>query len=137
MSILKEFRAFLVRGNIVELAVAFVIGVAFVAVVNAFVADLITPIVAAIFGKPDFGALTFTIHDSRFRYGDFINAVITFVAVAAAVFFFVVKPMELVTSRARKEEKPTTRECPECLSVIPIAARRCAYCTVEVMPGEL
>src|SRR5919198_5024138 len=126
MSILKEFRAFLVRGNIVELAVAFVIGVAFVAVVNAFVADLITPIVAAIFGKPDFGALTFTIHDSRFRYGDFINAVITFVAVAAAVFFFVVKPMELVTSRMKKDEKPTTRECPECLSVIPIAARRCS-----------
>ena len=135
MSILKEFRAFLVRGNIVELAVAFVIGVAFVAVVNAFVADLITPIVAAIFGKPDFGALTFTIHDSRFRYGDFINAFITFVAVAAAVFFFVVKPMELVTSRMKKDEKPTTRECPECLSVIPIAARRCSHCSTEVVPA--
>lgn len=110
MSILRELRAFLFRGNIVELAVAFVIGVAFVAVVNALVADLITPIVAAIVGKPDFGGLSFTINDSHFRYGDFINAAITFVAVAAAVFFSVVKPMELVTSRMKKDEKPTTRE---------------------------
>jgi large conductance mechanosensitive channel len=132
MGILKEFRAFLFRGNIVELAVAFVIGLAFVALVNALVADLITPIIAAIIGKPDFGALTFTIHKSVFRYGDFINAVITFVAVAAAVFFFVVKPMELITTRLRKDEAPTTRECPECLSVIPVAARRCSHCTSEV-----
>jgi large conductance mechanosensitive channel len=135
MSILREFRAFLFRGNIVELAVAFVIGVAFVALVNALVADLITPIIAAIIGKPDFGDLTFTIHESVFRYGDFINAVITFVAVAAAVFFFVVKPMELITTRLRKDEAPTTRECPECLSVIPVAARRCSHCTTEVAPA--
>ena len=135
MAILREFRGFLFRGNIVELAVAFVIGIAFVALVNALVADLITPIVAAIIGKPDFGSLTFTIHKSVFRYGDFINAVITFVAVAAAVFFFVVKPMAMVTTRLRKDEAPTTRECPECLSVIPVAARRCSHCASEVVPA--
>jgi large conductance mechanosensitive channel len=132
--ILREFKDFLFRGNIVDLAVAFVIGVAFAAVVNAFVADLITPIVAAIFGKPDFGSLSFTINDSHFRYGDFINAVITFVSIAAAIFFFVVKPMQLVA--ARRPTDAATRECPECLSTIPVGARRCAHCTSEVAPAQ-
>ena len=136
-SLMKEFREFLVRGNLVELAVAFVIGVAFGALVNAFVKDLITPIIAAIFGSHDFSALTFTINKSRFLYGDFINALLTFVSVAAAVFFFVVKPYNALMAR-RKTEPPvdeTVRACPECLSDIPRAARRCAFCTAEVMPA--
>ena len=101
---LKEFKAFLLRGNLVELAVAFVIGLAFAAVVNALVKDIITPIIAAIFGSHDFSTLTFTIHNSLFFYGDFINSVIAFVAIAAAVFFFVVKPVNYFIARAKKGE---------------------------------
>ena len=133
-SILEEFKAFLMRGNLIELAVAFVLGLAFAALVTAFVADLITPIVAAIFGKPDFSSLDFTINGSRFAYGDFLNALITFVSIAAAIFFFVVKPMEAITAR-RAPKEASQRECPECLSEIPVAARRCAYCTAEVGPA--
>src|SRR5512145_191900 len=103
---LKEFRDFLLRGNIVELAVAFVMGVAFAAVVNSFVNDLIMPIIAMIFGKPDFSDLTFTINDAVFRYGAFITALITFVAIAAAVFFFVVKPVAALAERRRRGEEP-------------------------------
>ncbi len=133
-SLLKEFREFLLRGNLVDLAVAFVIGVAFAAVVTALVQDLITPIIAAIAGKPDFSGLSFTINGSHFLYGAFINAVLTFIFIAAAVFFFVVKPVNALMAR-RKTEPPvdeSTRECPECLSSIPKAARRCAFCTAEV-----
>ena len=101
---LKEFRDFLMRGNIVALAVAFVIGVAFAAVVNSLVNDLIMPIIAMIIGKPDFSALTFTINDAVFRYGAFITEVITFIAIAAAVFFFVVKPMDMLAARRAKGE---------------------------------
>ena len=101
---LKEFRDFLMRGNIVALAVAFVIGVAFAAVVNSFVNDLVMPIIAMIFGKPDFSALTFTINDAVFRYGSFITALITFIAIAAAVFFFIVKPMDVLAARRAKGE---------------------------------
>jgi len=133
-SILEEFKAFIMRGNLIELAVAFVLGLAFAALVTAFVADLITPIIAAIFGKPDFSDLDFTINGSRFAYGDFINALITFISIAAAIFFFVVKPMEAITAR-RKPVEASQRECPECLSEIPIAARRCAFCTAEVGPA--
>ena len=135
-SLFKEFRAFLVRGNLVDLAVAIVVGVAFGALVNALVSDLLTPIVAAIFGKHDFSSLAFTIHKSRFLYGDFINAVLTFLAVAAAVFFFVVKPVNhlLVKWKTEPPVDAETRPCPECLSDIPKAARRCAFCTTEVAP---
>ena len=131
---LKEFKQFLTRGNLVELAVAVVIGLAFAALVAAFVADLITPIVAAIIGKQDFSSLTFTINDSVFKYGDFLNVAISFVSTAAAVFFFVVKPYNAMVQRARREPTPdpTTKKCPECLSEIPVDARRCAYCTSEV-----
>jgi large conductance mechanosensitive channel len=129
---LKEFKAFLLRGNVVDLAVAVVIGVAFAAVVTAFVADLITPLIAAIGGNKDFSALKFEINNSTFLYGAFINALISFVLVAAAVFFFVVKPMNALQARREGEEEPTTRPCPECLSEIPVAARRCRYCTAEV-----
>jgi len=129
---LKEFRTFLLRGNVIDLAVAVVIGAAFGAVVTALVEDLITPLIAAIFGEPDFSGLTFTINESVFYYGDFINAVVTFVTVAAAIFFFVVKPINMVTERARRGQAtpdPTTRICPECLGEVPIAASRCMYCT--------
>jgi large conductance mechanosensitive channel len=132
--ILKEFRTFILRGNLVDLAVAVVIGAAFTAVVNALVRDLVTPIIAAIGGEPNFDALSFTINGSRFAYGDFINAVLTFLIVAAVVFFLVVRPVNLLMARLRTEpdvESPT-RGCPECLSQIPVAARRCAFCTSEV-----
>ena len=128
----KEFRTFLMRGNLVDLAVAVVIGTAFGAVVTALVADIITPIVAAIFGSSDFSTLTFTINGSHFLYGSFINAVIAFLTIAAAVFFFVVKPMNLITARMRKPAEETNRDCHECLSSIPNAAKRCAFCTAEV-----
>jgi large conductance mechanosensitive channel len=133
--VLAEFKQFLFRGNIVDLAVAFVIGAAFVAVVNSLVADLLTPVIAAIVGKPDFSKLTFTINDSQFRYGSFINAVISFVSVAAVVFFAIVKPMSVLNARKPATGEPAVRECPECLSAIPAAARRCAQCTSEVTPA--
>jgi len=133
---LKEFKAFVFRGNIVDLAVAVVIGLAFGAVISALVADIITPLIAAIFGSHDFSALTFTINGSRFLYGAFINAVISFVLIAAAVFFVVVKPMNAMAARRTKEEPAaTTRDCPECLSEIPLAAKRCRFCTAEVGPA--
>jgi len=134
--ILKEFRAFILRGNLVDLAVAVVIGTAFTAVVTALVRDLITPLIAAIAGEPLFVTLSFTINGSMFAYGDFLNAALTFLIVAAVVFFLVVKPVNLLMARLRTEpdvESPT-RGCPECLSQIPVAARRCAFCTSEVAP---
>lgn len=128
---IKEFKTFLLRGNMVDLAVAVVVGAAFGAVVAALVKDLVTPLIAALVGKPDFSALTFTVNSSVFRIGDFINAVVAFVLVAAAVFFFVVIPVNRLMARMRREPPadPTTRKCPECLSEIPIGARRCAFCT--------
>ncbi|MEX0682038.1 MAG: large conductance mechanosensitive channel protein MscL [Dehalococcoidia bacterium] len=134
MGFLNEFKAFLTRGNVVDLAVAVVIGVAFGALVTSLVEDLITPVIAAIVGEPDFSGLTFTINDSVFRYGSFINAVFSFATIAAAVFFFVIVPYNALVRRLRKEEPPdpTTRKCPECLSEIPIEASRCAFCTTAV-----
>ena len=131
---MKDFKQFLLRGNVVDLAVAVVIGAAFGAVVTALVSDLLTPLIAAVFGSYDFGGYHFTLHHSIFLYGAFLNALISFAAIAAAVFFFVVKPVNALMAR-RKTEPPvdaTTRSCPECLSEIPIAARRCAFCTAEV-----
>ncbi len=136
-SILQEFKDFIMRGNVVDLAVAVVIGAAFGVVVSSLVKDIITPIIAAIFGKPNFGNLSFTIHHSQFLYGDFINAVITFVTVAAAIFFLVVKPINYLTERRRRsmaEPESLERQCPECLSTIPKAATRCAFCTAQVTP---
>jgi large conductance mechanosensitive channel len=132
--VLKDFRQFLLRGNVVDLAVAVVIGAAFGAVVNALVKDLITPVVAAIFGSQDFSDLDFTINGSRFAYGDFINALVTFVSVAAAVFFFVVKPMNTLMDRFKTEQpvEEQTHACPQCLSQIPVLARRCSFCTSDV-----
>jgi large conductance mechanosensitive channel len=132
--LLMEFKTFVLRGNVVDLAVAIVIGVAFAAVVQALVRDLLTPLIAAIFGRPDFSALSFRIRGSVFRYGDFINALIAFVTIAAAVFFFVVKPMNIMTSHFshRETPEPTTRRCPYCLMDIPLKARRCGFCTTEL-----
>ena len=129
---LKGFRQFLFRGNVIDLAVAVVIGGAFGAVVAALVKDLLTPLIAALVGKPDFSALTFEVNGSKFLYGDFINAVISFLLIAAAVYFFVVVPVNALTARMHRGEAPpdpTTKKCPECLSEVPIAARRCAFCT--------
>jgi large conductance mechanosensitive channel len=131
VSLLNDFKKFLFRGNVVDLAVAVVVGVAFGAVVKALVADLLTPIIALIFGKPDFGALSFTINSSHFLYGDFLNNVFTFVTVAAAVFFFVVTPVNRLMAH-RAEEDPETKECPECTSAIPAKARRCPECTAQL-----
>jgi len=134
---LREFRAFILRGNLVDLAVAVVIGTAFTAVVNAFVRDIITPLIAAVGGEPNFGRLAFTINGSRFPYGDFFNALVTFLIVAAVMFFLVIKPVNLLLEefRTEPEVEAPTRSCPECLSQIPSAASRCAFCTSEVPAG--
>jgi large conductance mechanosensitive channel len=126
----KDFKTFLLRGNVVDLAVGIVIGAAFGALVTAFVADLITPIIAAIIGKPDFSNLTFTINGSTFHYGDFINVLIAFISIAAAVFFFVVRPVNALMARRKTEPDvdSETAPCTECLSDIPRRARKCAFC---------
>lgn len=129
---MKGFKQFMLRGNVLDLAVAVVMGAAFGAVVTALVKDLITPIVAAIVGKPDFSGIAFTVNGSKFLIGDFINALISFVLIGAAVYFFVVLPVNKLMARLRRGETPpdpTTKKCPECLSEVPIAARRCAFCT--------
>ena len=130
---MKDFKAFILRGNVVDLAIAVVIGTAFGDVVKALVKDLITPIIA-IPGKADFSTLHFTIRQSNFLYGDFLNVVISFVSIAAAVFFFVVRPVNALMARRKTEPEvmATTRDCPYCLSSIPIAASRCAFCTADV-----
>ncbi len=137
--LLTDFKAFLLRGNVVDLAVAVVIGAAFGAVVTALVRDLITPLIAAVFGAPDFGALRFEINGTSFTYGRFLNALFAFVSIAAAVFFLVVTPMNKLLARVRPQEPQAPleplRECPECLSEIPQRARRCRACTAEVAPA--
>ena len=132
---LKEFKQFLLRGNVVDLAVGVVVGAAFGTVVTALVKDFMTPLIAAIAKVPDFSGLSFTLNGSQFMYGDFINALISFLLVATAVFFFVVKPMNVLISRSRKEPPadPTTRKCPECMAEIPLTARRCMHCTQVVV----
>ena len=131
---LNDFKQFLLRGNVVDLAVGVVIGAAFGAVVTALVSDILTPFIAAFAKVPDFGGLVFTINGSKFMYGHFINALISFVLVAAAVFFFVVKPMNMLIAMSRKETpaQPTTKKCSECSSEIPVEAKRCKYCAQPV-----
>ena len=128
---IKEFKQFLLRGNVVDLAVGVVIGAAFGTVVSSLVSDLLTPFIAAVAKVPDFSGLLFTINGSQFKYGHFINALISFILVAAAIFFFVVKPMNLLISRSRKEPPadPTTKKCKECFGEIPVGAKRCMHCT--------
>ncbi len=131
---LKEFKQFLLRGNVVDLAVGVVVGAAFGTIVTALVSDLLTPLIAAIVKVPDFSGLVFTINGSKFAYGHFINALISFILVAGAVFFFVVKPMNILIKKALKEPPadPTTKKCQECLSEIPLEAKRCSHCTQVV-----
>lgn len=132
---LKEFKQFLLRGNVVDLAVGVVVGAAFGGIVTALVSDLLTPLIAAIAKVPDFSGLLFTINGSKFMYGHFINALISFLLVSSAVFFFVVKPINMLIARSRKEPPadPTTKKCAECLSEIPIDAKRCSHCTQVVL----
>jgi large conductance mechanosensitive channel len=132
----KDFKTFLLRGNVVDLAVAVVLGAAFGALVTALVRDLLTPIIALIFGKHDFSSLAFTINESRFAYGDFINFLIAFISIAAAVFFFVVQPVNMLMARRHQhpEEDAETRPCTECLSEIPREARKCAFCGSPQQP---
>ena len=134
---LKEFRDFVLRGNVVELAVAVVMGAAFGAVITAFTASFITPLIAAIGGEPDFSALAFTLNGSRFTYGAFFNALLSFLIIAAVVFFFVVRPLNRLMARMKPEPAVdrVVHPCPECLSDIPEEARRCAFCTAEVAPA--
>ena len=133
---MKGFREFVLRGNVVDLAVAVVIGAAFGSVVTALVENLVTPLIAAIGGQPDFGELAFTVNGSRFGYGAFVNALISFLVIAAAVYFLVVVPVNRLTARFKTEPEPVeaVRACPQCLSKVPQAARRCAFCTSELAP---
>jgi large conductance mechanosensitive channel len=132
---LKGFKQFIFRGNVLDLAVAVVIGAAFGKIVTALVEDLLNPVIAALVGKPDFSALKFTVNGSMFKIGDFVNALVSFVLIGAAVYFFVVLPVNRLMARMRKGEAPpdpTTKNCPECLSEVPIAARRCAHCAMPL-----
>lgn len=136
MHVLREFREFVMRGNIIDLAVAFIAGVAFSAVVNSLVSDVIMQFVAALAGEPDFGALSVTINGSEIRYGDFLTVLTNFLLTMAAVFLFLVKPVNALTERLidPEESGPTARECPHCLSQVRAAARRCAFCTSQLEP---
>ena len=131
---INDFKQFILRGNVIDLAVAVVIGAAFGAVVTSLVENIITPIIAAIGGQPDFSALDFEINESVFRYGAFLNSVIAFLIIAAAVFFLVVKPMNALMTRMRTEPTPDplTKKCPECLSEVQVGARRCPFCTSQL-----
>jgi large conductance mechanosensitive channel len=132
---MKGFKAFLLRGNVVDLAVAVVMGAAFGALVSAFVKDLITPLIAAAIHAPDFSGIYFTVNGSKFLVGEFANAVLSFILIVAAVYYFVVLPINTIMARRRRGEvppDPTTKKCPECLSEVPIAARRCAFCTSQL-----
>jgi large conductance mechanosensitive channel len=129
---MSGFRKFLMRGNLIDLAVAVVIGVAFNAIVQALVADIINPLIAAVAHTPNFSALTFHIHGSVFKYGLFLNALVSFAVIAAVVYYLIVSPMARFISIADRKKEAATRECPECLSEIPIGARRCMYCTAQV-----
>lgn len=136
---LKDFKKFILRGNVVDLAVAVVIGAAFGAIVTALVRDLITPLIAAIGGKPDFSNLYFTVHNSKFMYGDFINAIISFLILATVIFFLIVQPLNKLMARlnpAEEVDTPAERECPECLSAIPAGASRCKFCTAKSKPQK-
>ncbi len=132
--LVQGFRKFLLRGNLIELAVAVVIGAAFGAVVTSLVKDLITPLIAAIGGKPNFANLFFTVNKSKFLYGDFINALIAFLIIAAVVYFLVVSPVVRLLARLQRSQEVTERACPECLADIPVKATRCMYCTTTVTP---
>ena len=134
---LQEFKKFLLRGNVIDLAVGIVIGASFGTVVTALVSDILTPLIAAVAKVPDFSNLFLELNGSKFMYGHFLNAVISFVLVAAAIFFFVIKPMNVLVAKTKKDPlpDPTTKKCPECLGEIPIKAKRCMYCA-QIVSAE-
>jgi large conductance mechanosensitive channel len=135
---LSGFKQFILRGNVIDMSVGVVVGAAFAALVSAFTKDLLTPLIAAVVGKPDFSAIRFTVNGSTFAMGDFINAAVSFLLIAAAVYFFVVTPVNMLLARVKKAPKPadpTTKRCPECLSDIPIEAKRCSHCAQPVAVG--
>lgn len=137
---LQDFKQFILRGNVVDLAIGVVVGAAFGTIVNAFVRDMLTPLIAAVGGQPNFSGLAFTIHGSKFMYGDFINAVISFLIIATVIFFFVVEPVNKLRNKlesSRKSENPDTKKCPECLSEIPMKASRCKYCTAQLVTSNV
>lgn len=128
----KGFREFVLRGNVIDLAVGVVIGAAFGAVVTSLTKDILTPLIAAIVGKPDFSALVLTINGANISYGNFLNALISFLLVAAAVYYFVITPVNAFMARVKRGElppDPTTKNCPQCAMEIPLAARKCGHCT--------
>ncbi len=129
---LKGFRDFILRGNVIDLAVAVIIGAAFTAIVNSLVTDVINPLIAAIFTKPDFSALTFSLHGGVIKYGNFLNAFITFAIIASVVYFFIVLPVNSLLLRLRGPAPSTTKPCPQCLGDIPLAATRCKFCAQPV-----
>jgi large conductance mechanosensitive channel len=129
---MSGFRKFLMRGNLIDLAVAVVVGVAFNAVVQSLIKNLIMPLIAAIAGKPNFGNLVITLHNTPFRYGDFLNALVAFVTISAVLYFLIVSPMTRIMSIADRKKEATTQSCPECLSEIPVGASRCMYCTAQL-----
>jgi large conductance mechanosensitive channel len=133
---MSGFRQFLLRGNLIDLAVAVVIGLAFNAVIQALIKDLITPLIAAAGGQPNFASLFFTVNKSRFSYGSFANAALSFVIIAAVVYYLVAAPAGRMIAISQRHKEATERECPECLSQIPAAARRCSFCTSEVPPAS-
>lgn len=136
---LDGFKKFILRGNVVDMAVGVVIGAAFGGVVTALTKDLLTPFISAVVGKPDFSSLGFNIGKTPFPVGDFINAIVSFLLISAAIYFFVITPVNALLARMHKDESapaPTTKKCPECLSDIPIEAKRCAYCTQPVAMGR-
>ncbi|HEX6818688.1 MAG TPA: large conductance mechanosensitive channel protein MscL [Ktedonobacterales bacterium] len=139
MKAMNDFKAFILRGNVIDLAIGIVIGAAFGTVIAAFVKDLLTPLITALGGQPDFASLYFTVNHSKFMYGDFVNAIISFLIIALVVFFFVVRPVNALMARRKTElpPDPETRECPYCLSSIPKAATRCAFCTSQVESVEV
>ena len=126
------FKDFILRGNVVDLAVGVVIGGAFGGVVTAFTKDLVTPMIAALVGKPDFSAIIYEVNGTKFPVGDFLNAVVAFLLVAAAIYYIIILPMNTINARVKKPEPPAppaTKTCPECISEVPVAAKRCAHCT--------
>ncbi|NYF81095.1 large conductance mechanosensitive channel protein MscL [Granulicella arctica] len=129
---IKGFRDFILRGNVIDLAVAVIIGAAFTAIVTALVADIITPLIAAIVGKPDFSYLILTLHGGKVQYGLFLNAVISFVLMAGVVYFFLVVPINYLLNKIKAPVAPTTKTCGECLSEIPLPAKRCKFCAQPV-----
>ena len=134
----NEFKQFILRGNVIDLAVAVVIGAAFGAIVTSLVENIITPIIGAVGGQPDFSGLSLTLNGSEIRYGAFLNALISFLIIAAVIFFLVVRPLNALMQRFKTEPPvvSSTRECPYCLSSVPIKATRCAFCTSELASGE-